>query len=491
MQIPSLSLVDTIDSSTGVLVVPVRGGETPALLSGDNLGLTPERLSALGVTGKAGSTQRILVAAGDAERPALLVGLGEERTLEALRRAAGAAARALKTEAGLVVLVDDASADELEALALGAALGAHAFDRYRSTPKDEEPTPAERTVALVGAGQEAQRAIERAQVLAEAVALARDLGNTPANDLVPEDVAQLAADVVAELPVEIDVWDEQRLLDEACGGLIGVGQGSANPPRLVHLEYAPEGAKRHIALVGKGITFDTGGISLKPAASMLGMKYDMSGAGSVIATVVAAARLGLPVRLSGYCCLAENMPSSTALKPDDVLVLRGGTSVEVTNTDAEGRLVLADGLVLASEAKPDLIIDIATLTGAQVVALGNRTTGVMGNDDAQTAAIVAAGERTGETMWAMPIPEELEERLESNVADLVNSKPGDRSAGMLFAAAFLERFVGEDADGAPIPWIHLDIAGPSENGGGAYGYTPKGATGVPVRTLVELLSQDA
>ena len=486
MQIPTLSLVDTIDSTSGVVVIPVCKGDTPALLAAEDFGLDADRLAALGVTGKAGSTQRILLATGDTERPALLVGLGDERTLEALRRGAGAASRALKQEDEIVFLLEDASADELEALALGAALGSHTFDRYRT--QDDDAPATERTIAVVGAGEEAQAAVERATVLAESVALARDLGNTPANDLVPEDVAQLASDVFAELPVEVEVWDEDRLLEEGCGGLIGVGQGSVNPPRLVKLSYSPADAARHVALVGKGITFDTGGISLKPAASMLGMKYDMSGAGTVVATVLAAARLGLPVRITGYCCLAENMPSSTALKPDDVIIMRGGTSVEVTNTDAEGRLVLADGLALASESTPDLIIDIATLTGAAVVALGDRTTGVMGNTEAEMAAIVAAGEHTGEPMWPMPIPEELDERLESNVADLVNSKPGDRSGGMLFAAAFLERFVGDDADGEPLPWIHLDIAGPADNGSGAYGYIAKGATGVPVRTLVEYLA---
>lgn len=484
MQIPNFTLVPSPADAEGVLVLPILAGDTPQILAADDYGLTAERLAALDFTGKAGGTARILVANGE-ERAALLVGIGKERTLEALRRAAGSAARALKREAHVVIELSDATAEELEALALGFALGAHQLDIYK---KADEERPEERSVALVSTEDAAQEALDRARILAEAVVFARDLGNTPPNELVPEEFARRSTDVTAELPIEVAVWDEAKLADEDCGGILGVGQGSANPPRLVHLSYAPEGAATHVALVGKGITFDTGGISIKPAGSMLGMKFDMSGAGSVLATIVAVAKLGLPVRVSGYCCLAENMPSADALKPDDVLRMRGGTTVEVTNTDAEGRLVLADGLVLASEAQPDVVIDIATLTGAQVVALGNRTTGLMGNNDEWRDRLVAAGQRTGEVVWPMPIPEEIAERLESPVADLVNAKPGDRSAGMLFAAAFLERFIGKDAEGEPIAWAHLDIAGPAENGGGAYGYTPKGATGVPVRTLVETIA---
>ena len=243
-----------------------------------------------------------------------------------------------------------------------------------------------------------------------------------------------------------------------------------------------------MALVGKGITFDSGGLSIKPAGSMVGMKFDMSGAASVLGTVLAASRLEIPVALTGWCMLAENMPSGSAIKPDDVLTTRSGQTVEVTNTDAEGRLVLCDGIALASEQRPDCIIDIATLTGAAVVALGDRTTGMVANDDEWAERMLSASRRSGEAFWQMPIPEEIDERLKSPVADMVNSKPGDRSAGMLFAAAFLERFVGEAESGDALPWVHLDIAGPAETKC-AYGYVAEGGSGIPVRTLIAMFEQ--
>lgn len=278
----------------------------------------------------------------------------------------------------------------------------------------------------------------------------------------PEDFADAVVDVFDDDSVSVEVWDEQRLIDEGCGGVLGVGAGSVNAPRIVHLEYEPENAVAHVALVGKGITFDSGGLSIKPAASMVGMKFDMGGAASVVGTIRAAASLGLPVHVSGWCMLAENMPSGSAIKPDDVLTTHSGVTVEVTNTDAEGRLVLSDGLSLASEQQPDLIVDIATLTGAQVVALGDRTTGLLGNEEDWRDRALAASKTVGEPLWAMPIPEEFDEKLESNIADIVNSKPGDRSGGMLFAGAFLQRFIGIDDEGNDIPWLHFDIAGPAE-----------------------------
>jgi len=283
----------------------------------------------------------------------------------------------------------------------------------------------------------------------------------------------------------VTVLAEEELRAGGFGGILGVGQGSSRGPRLVKVEYAPEGAAKHLALVGKGITYDTGGLSLKPAGSMLGMKDDMTGAATVLAVTVAAARLALPVRLTAWLCVAENMVSGTSIRPDDVLTIRGGTTVEVTNTDAEGRLVMADGLVAASEETPDAIVDVATLTGAQVVALGTRTVGVMGNDALADEVVGLAG-RVGETFWRMPLPGELRARLDSDVADLVNATPGNTAAGMLLAGVFLQEFVGRREDGSALPWVHLDIAGPSNNKGGGYGFTAKGSTGVSVRTLLEL-----
>jgi leucyl aminopeptidase len=248
----------------------------------------------------------------------------------------------------------------------------------------------------------------------------------------------------------------------------------------VKLEYKPKGSKKHLALVGKGITFDTGGLSLKPAESMVGMKYDMTGAATSFQAIVAIAKLGLPVRVTAWLCLAENMPSGTAQRPDDVIKIRNGKSVEVLNTDAEGRLVLADGLSAAAETKPDLMVDVATLTGAATIALGNRYAGLMG-DNTAVKTVEKAAETCGELVWHMPQPMELRALLNSEVADIANVKIGNRAGGMLIGGLFLREFVPEG-----IEWAHLDIAGPADNGGSAYGYTPKGGTGAYVRTLIEL-----
>jgi leucyl aminopeptidase len=255
----------------------------------------------------------------------------------------------------------------------------------------------------------------------------------------------------------------------------------------VKIEYKPRGAKKHIALVGKGITFDTGGLTLKPGIGMLGMKYDMTGAATVGHAALAIAALKLNVRVTAYMCVAENMPSGTATRPNDIIKYRNGKTVEVTNTDAEGRLVLADGLILASEQKPDLIIDVATLTGAARVALGVRTTGLMGVGTG-VETLQKAAEASGEALWAMPMPKELRALLNSDTADMINSKLGDPSGGMLVGAHFLKEFVGyHDRDKKnQIDWAHLDIAGPASNDGAPFGYTGKGATGVMLRTLVQV-----
>ncbi|UQN16028.1 leucyl aminopeptidase [Gulosibacter sp. ACHW.36C] len=470
-------------SSDVVTVIPVRKGDVPEPLTSADLGLDADRLEQLGVTGATGQSTRILVATDeeDGEAAALLIGIGTSRDEEALRRAAGAAARTLGKAAGVVYDLVEPTDAELEALLTGHVLGGYRYDRFKST--SEEVTDSQQ-VNATGATESIER---RVTSITDAVVLTRDLVNTPPSALVPEDFADAVVDVFDDDSVSVEVWDEQRLIDEGCGGVLGVGAGSVNAPRIVHLEYEPENAVAHVALVGKGITFDSGGLSIKPAASMVGMKFDMGGAASVVGTIRAAASLGLPVHVSGWCMLAENMPSGSAIKPDDVLTTHSGVTVEVTNTDAEGRLVLSDGLSLASEQQPDLIVDIATLTGAQVVALGDRTTGLLGNEEDWRDRALAASKTVGEPLWAMPIPEEFDEKLESNIADIVNSKPGDRSGGMLFAGAFLQRFIGIDDEGNDIPWLHFDIAGPAETKA-PYGYVAKGATGVPVRTLVELLS---
>jgi leucyl aminopeptidase len=330
--------------------------------------------------------------------------------------------------------------------------------------------------------------LERVRVVADAVALTRDLVNTPPSDLYPETFADRAAAAVDGLPVAVTVLDESALADGGYGGILGVGKGSVRPPRLVHLEYAPPDARGYVALVGKGITFDSGGLSIKPASGMAEMKSDMAGAAAVLATVVAAARLRLPVRVGGWLALAENMPSGTAQRPSDVLTMRGGRTVEVLNTDAEGRLVMADALVDASDSGPDLLLDVATLTGAQVVALGKRVSAVMANDDELRERVVRVAGEAGEQFWPMPLPPELRSSMDSPIADIANI--GERFGGMLVAGLFLSEFVGK-RDGRSIPWAHLDIAGPAFNAGSPHGYTPTGGTGVPVRTLLCLLEDVA
>ena len=364
---------------------------------------------------------------------------------------------------------------EAGAVALGALLGGYSFRRYRS-----EPAPGA-SLAVLAHASDAAEAVQRAQVIADAVALVRDLVNTPPSDLVPATFAARAEQVAANGGLAITILDESALADGGYGGIIGVGQGSVHPPRLVRLEHAPEGASRSLVLAGKGITFDSGGLSLKPAKSMEAMKSDMSGAAAVLGAIQAIAALRLPVRVVAYLPLAENMPSGSAQRPSDVVTIFGGTTVEVTNTDAEGRLVLADVLAASAADSPDILVDVATLTGAQIVALGPRVGGVMSNDDGLREAVVDAGRRAGEAMWPMPLPAELRKGLESAVADLVNLPADSRGGGMLIAGLFLQEFV---PDG--VRWAHLDIAGPAFNESAPYGYTPKGGTGAATRTLVQL-----
>jgi leucyl aminopeptidase len=380
---------------------------------------------------------------------------------------------------------DDSEAD-LRAVSEGALLGGYAFTRYRSAASSRTVKRAVGTVLLVVPNHRdkaARAVVDRAVVVIEAVSLCRDLVNTPPGDLRPADFAQAAVDACTPVGCDVEVLDEKALADGGFGGILGVGAGSARPPRLVRIAYTSPGrARSTVHLVGKGITFDSGGLSLKPAAGMEWMKSDMGGAAAVIATLRAVAQLGPDVNVVGWVPMAENMPSGQAIRPSDVLTMRGGKSVEVLNTDAEGRLILADAIVRAGEEKPDYIIDVATLTGAQLIALGSHVYGVMGNDDDLRTQMCEVASDAGEQAWPMPLPPELRKSLDSEVADLANI--GDRNGGMLTAGLFLKEFVPEG-----VRWAHLDIAGPAFNQGEPHDYTPKGGTGVPVRTLVEFLER--
>ncbi len=447
------------------------------------------QLAALHATGAAEEVLTIAAVPGVVAPRVVLTGLGKGtiRTTsfdhEVLRRAAGAASRSLKNATKIVVALPTTGAESVAAVAEGAALGAYRYAGVRGPSAKPTKSVTTVTVATSDARVKAVKAAaSRAGILADAKAYARDLVNTPPNQLFPQSFTDSvkARNAAATAKVTIKVLDEKALEKGGFGGIVGVGQGSVNPPRMVTLTWNPPRAQASVALVGKGITFDSGGLNLKPAASMLGMKSDMAGAAAVAATVFAAAELGLPVKVTGYLCLAENMPSGTAQRPSDVVTMRNGTTVEILDTDAEGRMVLGDGICLAGEAKPDAIVDIATLTGAQMVALGARVAGIMANDDTFRDRVGSAAAASGESAWAMPLPTDLRSQLDSSVADLAHK--GERWGGMLTAGLFLKEFVTEGT-----PWAHVDIAGPSYNEGSAWGYTPKGATGYGVGTLLALV----
>jgi leucyl aminopeptidase len=410
----------------------------------------------------------------------IAVGLGDvaDLTGERIRSAAGVASRAA---AGYQKIVSTLGGGDLTAAAEGHLLGAYRFSSY----KTDGPAPVGTIVLTVPVNSKAAKAtLQSAVATAEAVALARDLVNTAPNDLPPAVLAERAAAAAKAAGLKVQILDEKALAKGGYGGILGVGSGSTRPPRLVRISYTPAKPRASVALVGKGITFDSGGISIKPGAGMDHMTSDMAGAAAVIATTIAAAALKLPVSVTATVPMAENLPSGSAYRPGDVLRHYGGKTVHVLNTDAEGRLILADAIVRAAEDNPDYLIETSTLTGAQVVALGQRTMGVMGSPEFRDRVAELARE-VGEGGWAMPLPPELRDGLDSPLADLANVS-NDRAGGMLVAGHYLSEFV---PDG--LAWAHLDVAGPAFNTGKAYGYTGPGGTGVPVRTMLAVIADIA
>jgi len=500
-QTPSVTVSSSLPrrgDSDAVLVVGVTTGDSgPAVvasaeyLDADAVAVIESTLQALGATGADGQVHRLAVA-GLPVASVLAVGLGDPRVgwpADVIRRAAGNAARSLDKVGAVVTTL---SAIDLEAAVEGLLLGAYRFDDFRSaTTAPKEPGLGKITALVPDAKAATRKAADRAVDIASAVATARDLVNTPPSHLFPAEFAKRAKALGEAVGLEVEVLDDKALARAGYGGIVGVGQGSSRPPRLVRLVHrggkskprtrgAEEGQAKTVALVGKGITFDTGGISIKPAANMHHMTSDMGGAAAVIATVVLAAVRELPIDVIATVPMAENMPSATAQRPGDVLTQYGGITVEVRNTDAEGRLILADGIVRACEDNPDYLIETSTLTGAQTVALGARTPGVMGSDEFRDR-VAELSQAVGEHGWAMPLPEELKDDLKSTVADLANVS-GSRFAGMLVAGTYLREFV---ADG--VEWAHIDVAAPAYNTAGPWGYTPKGGTGVPTRTMFAVL----
>jgi leucyl aminopeptidase len=475
-------IVGVAKSGDSVDVAP--GGEDVASALGRSFAST---LKSLGVKGSAGEVTK-LPGGGATKAPVVvLVGLGEGSDVdqEKLRRAVGSAVRDLKDVGSVAVALPADSLERLRAIAEGVLLGGYSFTRYLS---ENNAKPPGEVVVLTSLARNkaALNAVDEAQTVAHRVNSARDLVNTPASDLNPVTFADYVVQQARGTKVSVKVLDERALESGGYGGILGVGQGSVTPPRLVTMSYKPRGAKAHIALVGKGITFDSGGLSIKPSTGMTTMKCDMSGAAAVVSATLAIAELGLPVQVTAYASLAENMPSGTATRPGDVLTMYGGKTVEVLNTDAEGRLVLADAITNACELGPDVVVDVATLTGACVMALGTRTSGIMSNRPELSESLRSTADSVGENMWPLPIPEEMREKVRgSKVADLAQHNP-ERWGGALYAAAFLREFVGEGVD-----WAHFDIAGTAFNDGGAWGYTPHGGTGAAVRTLVRMAAERA
>ncbi|MBB0245142.1 leucyl aminopeptidase [Streptomyces alkaliphilus] len=498
--------------------LPAPGVEAAGAVDTAFGGRLTDLLATLGATGAENEITKLPAPEGFEARLVVAVGLGPTPgddtapVTETLRRAAGAAARALTGTGHAAFALTSSDPASVAAVAEGALLGSYSFTEFRGegnegndkkgspgggrrlgrgrkeSARDASAPLAEVTIAGLDSksakSSELKAVAERAEVLAQEIARARDLVNTPPNALNPAEFAALAGTAAKEHGLKIEVLDEQALGKGGYGGIMGVGQGSQSPPRLVRLSWRHSKAQRSLALIGKGITYDSGGISLKSAGSNETMKCDMAGAAAVFATVVAAARLDLRVNVTGWLALAENMPSGSATRPGDVLTMYSGKTVEVLNTDAEGRLVMADALARAGEESPDAMVDVATLTGAMMVALGKRTFGIMANEDSLRDLVHGIAVEVGEQAWPMPMPEDLMEGLKSPVADIANV--GDRMGGGLAAGLFLKEFV---ADGTP--WVHLDIAGPAFNEGSPFGYTPKGGTGSAVRTLVRLAERVA
>ncbi len=468
-------------------VVPTDDGVDlhEATLSADHREAVVSWARALSLKAGVDDAKKLPAPEGCGATSIVLVGLPNTTpTADDIRYAAGVGARTAGDARVIGVALPCGETAHTLAAVEGALLGAH------KTTQPEKAHSADQMRSLIVRSATGTPDIDHAVISASAVAWVRELVTEPPNMLYPETFADRVADFSDGAPLTVEVFDEDALEAGGFGGILGVGQGSNRPPRLVAIRYQPNNPTGHVALVGKGITFDSGGLSLKPANSMVGMKYDMTGAATVAAAVIAAARLGAPVQVTGWLCLAENMPSGGAIRPNDVLTIRGGKTVEVLNTDAEGRLVMADGLQRASEDTPDLIIDVATLTGAARVALGERYAGLMG-DDLAVQVVRSAAEAAGELVWPMPLAAELRTLLDSDVADIANAKPGNPLGGMLLAGLFLKEFVGlrdpDDDTSGPIPWAHIDMAGPASNSSSAFGYTPKGATGALTRTLIGVL----
>jgi leucyl aminopeptidase len=491
-----VNLKTAADSSADVLVLGLTSKAGKLSIHPNLAHISPvsqeskKLLAILGNLGATGKVDEVIKVPFSGPSLILFAGFGETAASyapETLRRAAGAATRALAGHASADFALPIGTESDFAAVAEGIALGAYDFTEFKGSSKASQKAPLKSAtvISTLGSNAATKAALKRAEVLGKNVAITRDLVNTPPSHLTPITFSAQMKKIATTLGIKVEILNEVQLKAKGYGGISSVGQGSANPPRLFHISYSPAKAKKRFAFVGKGITFDSGGYALKPAVGMGDMKSDMSGAAAVIAATFAIAELKLPIAVDAYACLAENMVSGDATRPSDIITILGGKTVEVLNPDAEGRLVLADGLVRAAQDGErngglDGMVDVATLTGAQVVALGTRTSAVMTNNEEFRTLFLEATGVSGESFWPMPLPEDLKEALSSSSADMINSNPGVRHGGMLVAGLFLKEFVPDS-----IPWLHLDIAGPALTHE-AHGYTPVGGTGVGVRSLVAL-----
>ncbi|MEO6714977.1 MAG: leucyl aminopeptidase [Mycobacteriales bacterium] len=481
-----LTGADLLTRTDDLLAVPVYAGPAPspeAVRLADALDIDLEAfLAKEKAKGEAGEFHSLPSHGRIPAGALLLVGMGDRAALTSadFRKAGAQLARRVGSAASVATTISaGASADQRSAFAEGVGLAAYKFTSYKSDPKPS--TLVSVTVIDGRPATETPAAVERAAVRVDATTLARDLVNTPSLDKTPEWLARAAIAAGKRAGIRVAVLGPAELAAQGFGGIVGVGQGSTRGPRLIEMEYAPAGARSHVVLVGKGITFDSGGLSLKPNDGMVTMKTDMSGGAAVIAVLEAAARLELPVRVTGLVAAAENMISGTAQRVSDVISQYGGTTVEVLNTDAEGRLVLADALAYAdAELAPDFLVDLATLTGAMPIALGRKCAGLFANDDRLADALLKAADAAGEKLWRMPIVEDYRSDLDSEVADLRNIGHGKIQGGSIIAALFLREFVGKRK------WAHLDIAGPARADGDDDEIC-KGGTGYGVRTLLTWL----
>ena len=461
----------------GVFADSVERGDVPD-------GMDAPYLRAQGFEGKVGQACTVPGVDGQV-LVALGLGPSAEVGVAAYRSAAAALARAAQRQTHLAIDLLDSVPEGLDrsavaqAIAEGVLLGAY---RYTALKSDPEPSHIESLTVVGKGGKRVLTALDRGRAVGEAVRVARDLVNQPGGTLTPTAFAARAEELADLKGFDIEVLDRAAIEEHELGGLLGVNRGSTEEPRFLKLSWEPGGKPRGtVALVGKGITFDSGGLSLKPSDSMIGMKGDMAGAAAVLGTFSALDAVQPPVRVVGYLPLTDNMPGGDATRVGDVLRIRNGTTVEVLNTDAEGRLVLADALVLATEDGPDAIVDLATLTGACMVALGPKIAGLMGNHQGFVDQVQTAADAQGEPVWQLPLPADMRKAIDSDVADMKNIS-GNRWGGALVAGVFLQEFVGDG-----IPWAHLDIAGPADAAEDD-GETRKGGTGFGVRTLLHLLS---